>query len=104
MDDDLYLNDGETYQDAAYYADEPEERKEAERTAAAILTASYPVMGDVYQWFQEQIDATDSRRNIKAYADAHGYEVESTARAFDIVRELLEAKQAEFEQFKAEED
>lgn len=102
-DDDIYLNDGETYQDAAYYADEPLERKEAEQTAAAILVASYPVMGDVHAWFDEQIEATDSRRNIKAYAESHGLELELCAKAFDIVRELLEAKQQDFSQFRKEE-
>lgn len=103
-DDDIYLHNGETYQDAAYYADEPQERKEAEQAAASILAASYPVMGDVYKWFDEQIEACDSRRSIKAYADSHGYDTEQCALAFDIVRELLEAKQLDFQQFKPEED
>lgn len=101
-DDDLYLNNGETYQDAAYYPDQPEERTETEQHEAAILAASYPIMGDVYSWFKENIDACDSRRNIIAYATSHDYDIEDCARAFDIVRELLEAKSQDFEQFRKE--
>lgn len=101
-DDDAVAVFGETYQDAAYYPDAPLERKEEEASDAAIIAASYPIMSDVYDWFQEQIDATDSRRNIVGYANSHGYDITECSRAFDIVRELLEGKQAEFQQFKGD--
>lgn len=102
IDDDIYINNGETYQDATYYPEEPQERKESEASDAAIIAASYPIMADVYDWFNEQIAATDSRRNIQAYATSHGLELNLCSTAFDIVRELLEGKQQEFQQFRRE--
>ena len=101
-DDDAVAGFGETYQDAVYYPEAPQEQQEELAHEAAILAASYPIMGDVYEWFEEQIKACDSRRSINAYASQHGWNVEDTGRAFDIVRELLEAKSLDFEQFRKE--
>lgn len=98
MDD--YVAPSDSYTD--YNPGEPQERIEQESHDAAIMAASYPVMADVYQWFDEQIEATDSRRNIQAYATSHDLDLNLTSAAFDIVRELLEGKQAEFQQFQAE--
>lgn len=101
-DDDLYINNGESYGDTTYYPTDPVERIEDEMKEASIVAASYPVMGDICEWFEEQIDATDSRRSINAWAEAHNKDTEQVALAFDIVRELLEEKSKEWQQFKPE--
>jgi hypothetical protein len=96
-----YPQDGESYTNGVYYPDLPQERKEEESKDNAVIAASYPVMESVAQWFQEQVEATDSRRNIRAYAEASNLDLTDTARAFDIVHDLLEAKSHEFEVFRS---
>lgn len=100
--DDLYVNDGATYEDTAYYAPVDEEREQTETSQASIKAASYPIMGDIEQWFREQIEATDSRTAVVQYATLNKLPKETVGEAFDIVRTLLEAKYQEFKDFRNE--
>lgn len=106
-DDDIYVNNGDTYVSTDYQPEpfQTVQQKEQLSHDQAIKAASYPIMADVADWFDTQIDGCDSRRTINAYAAAKGYQpnqLEDVARAFDIVRELLEAKSLEFTEFRRE--
>ncbi len=105
MDDSiLYPNDGADYANGVYYPGEPREQKEAQSREDAVIASSYPVMEKVAEWFAEQVDATDSRANIRAYAEVHKLDLDLTSRAFDIVHDLLEAKSHEFAEFRKADD
>lgn len=97
-----YPTTSDTYEDTAFYADIPEERKEAEQEEKAIKAASYPIMGDIADWFEEQIKLTDSRAASNTYATLHGIPKDIANEAFDVLRDLLNAKYQEFKDFKHE--
>lgn len=91
-----YINDGATYQDTSWNADIPAEQVEDKQIADGIVAASYPILTNVQEWFEQQIAATDSRTAVVDYALTHELSKEATGEAFDIVRQLLEAKYREF--------
>lgn len=108
MTDDIYPRDGETY-DTTYYPDPPAEQVEEEQIAKGIQAASYPVMGAIADWFDEQIKGCDSLEHIaidKMTINGVTYErtvsIEGQLLAHKLLKNLLLEKYAEFESFKNE--
>jgi hypothetical protein len=107
-DGDLYQNSGDSY-DTTFHADMPQERIEEEVKAAAVKAASYPILGDVADWFDEQIKACDSVDNINFDIQTIGgvsvdrkLSVEAQVLAYRMLKELLNEKYQEFKDFKHE--
>lgn len=102
--DDLYINDGASYEDQYY--DIPAERKEAEREKAAVIQSSLPVIKDVHDWFETAIDLCDSLDNIQTRqitindvkVDVN-VSIEAQLYAYQLLKQLLTDKQAEFKEF-----
>ncbi len=103
-DEDLYMNSGLDYAPADYQPSIPKERVEEESKEAAIKAASYPIIGAVADWFQEQFDYLDSRSALLAYAKEYNIDVEVAGRAFDVARDIIAIKTKEFEDFQTEKD
>lgn len=106
----LYPNAGDDY-DTTFYPEESEDRQEAERQQKAVIAASYPVMKDVAEWFESQIQATDSLSNIQLQSITVGgiaherkVSIEGQILAHQLLKELLEAKYQDFKQFRGEAD
>jgi hypothetical protein len=110
-DGDIYLNDGDTYQNGIYYPDAPEAQTAKIADEEAIKAASYPVLGKVHSWFKEQIDKSPNITNIQMTAltvNGVKYErnvsIEAQALAFQLMQQLLIEKAAEFKDFAEEND
>lgn len=110
MSDDLYVNAGDDFgADTAYYPEAPTERREAEATEAAIKAASYPILGDVADWFEEQIKNCDTLQNIQFDIQTiNGIQVdrkmsvEVQVLAYAMLAQLLTDKYQEFKAYKHE--
>lgn len=110
-DGDLYVNDGETFDNGEYYPDAPEERKTEEREAAAAVASSYPVMAEIAEWFKEQILACDDIHNIQAteiVRDGVTYSrkvsIEAQVLAFQLIKDKMQSKFDEYKEFIKESD
>lgn len=104
--DDVYVNDGETYQDTAYYPTEPQEQKESQAHDAGIKAASYPIMPELAEWFQTAITDCDNIHNIQVTAmTVNGVQysrqisVEAQVLAYQLLKEKLQEKAEEFAKF-----
>lgn len=104
--DDLYLRDGADYTNGIYYPETPTEQVEEEAKEKAVIASSYPVMDDVAEWFQEAIKECDSITNIDmnkvtigevTYSRATS--VEGQVLAYQLLKQLLSDKAAEFGEF-----
>lgn len=111
MGDDLYQNDGETYQNGVYYPGEPEERKEQERVEAGIIASSYPIITDVADWFAAEIAACDSLDNIQTTSVTYGLNtydrkvsIEAQVLAYQLLKEKLAEKAKDFDRFRSDHD
>lgn len=109
--DDIYVNDGETFVDSAYYPAPPTDRVEAEVTEASIKAASYPIMGAVADWFIDAVAECDNLDNIETHAmTINGVKVGRTMSievqvlAYQLLKQLLMDKCTEFNQFATERD
>lgn len=105
-DGDLYLRDGADYQNGIYYPDAPEEQVEEEQKAIGVKASSYPVMDDVADWFKTAISECDSVSNIEvATMTMNGVKysrsvsVEAQVLAYQLLKELLQDKANEFQEF-----
>jgi hypothetical protein len=108
MSDDIYPNDGSAF-DTAAYAAEPEERIADEVAHASMKAASYPILGDVAGWFEEQLAQCDSIDNIQfdltviaGMPVERKLSVEAQVLAYRMLKELLNDKYREFEDFRHE--
>lgn len=104
--DDLYLNDGETYTNGVYYPETPEDQKEEEVKAKGVIASSYPVMDNVADWFTNAIKECDSIDNIemtemtvKDIKYSRAVSIEGQIFAYQLLKELLSDKAAEFAEF-----
>lgn len=108
-DDDLYKNAGDTYDTGTQYFEEPEEQKREQAEKAAIKAASYPILGDVADWFEEQIKQCDSIDNIQFDLQTiqgmtvdRKLSVEVQVLAYRMLKELMTDKFSQFQDFKNE--
>jgi hypothetical protein len=86
-----YPNSSETW-----VPEPPEERKQAERKEQEMVTSSVGVIKDVLEWLKENIDATDSLTAARRESRDRGISLEEMGTAFEILKGLLEGKEAEF--------
>lgn len=107
--DDLYINDGAAYDTSYYPEDQDGEVKEQEVSQKAVQAASYPIMGDVAEWFEEQIKSCDSIDNIIFDTQVIGnvqldrnLSVEVQVLAYRLLKEKLQDKARDFEDFRHE--
>lgn len=98
--DDLYPQDGSAYDgDTTYYPDVPQERKEEEAKAAAIVNASYPIMAEVADWFHEQAQNAPDIANIDLQSKVP---VEAQVQALQMYQTAMINKAKEFEDYRSE--
>lgn len=107
--DDLYLRDGETYTNGTYYPKEPEEQVEEAVKQKGTVAASYPIMGDIAQFFQDAIADSSDLRNIDLNkTEINGVSVtvnvsaEAQLLAYQLLGQLLQDKAKEFDEFMQE--
>lgn len=112
IDDEELLQDepmGASGDAAGVYEPEPDEEQTREDNAerAAIATAM-PLMEELMSWFDEQIAASDSIKQLVVTQKLTGIGLEESIHAHDIVRTLLEEKrdslQARYDSFNDPED
>lgn len=108
-DDDIYVNAGDSYDTGTQYYDVPAEQKEEEIKEAAIKAASYPILGDVADWFEAQINQCESIENIQFDVTTiqgitvdRKISVEAQVLAYRMLRQLLDDKYQEFKDFRRE--
>lgn len=106
MDDQLYLRDGEDQTNSIIYAVEDTEVVEERSKQNGVLMQSYPIMGDVAQWFDECIAECDSIRNIEMTSKtingvkySREIHIEAQALAYQLLMQLLEDKKASWGEF-----
>jgi hypothetical protein len=101
MNDDsmMYPSDGSSYADTTYQPTVPQERVEAEQKQAAILSASYPIMASVADWFHEQALAAMDITNIDLQSKVP---VEAQVQAFQLYQAKMIEKAREFEMYRSE--
>lgn len=93
MDESTYVNDG------AYY--QPEVPSETEAQLKEEQKAAFeaqPFLQKMFDWFDEAIANTNRVDVVMAESKRKNKPVEVIAEAYDITRELLEAKKGELEQ------
>jgi hypothetical protein len=107
-DDDLYVNAGDSY-DTTYYPEEDMAVREAEVSQKALQAASFPILGDVAEWFEYQIKGCDNldniqfdRQNINGISVDRKLSVEAQVLAYRLLKELLSDKYDQFREFKHE--
>jgi hypothetical protein len=105
-DGDLYLRDGADYQNGVYYPEAPIAQVEEEQKAIGIKASSYPVMDDVANWFKEAIADCDSISNIETSIQtlngvkySRTISIEGQVFAYQLLKELLQDKANEFQEF-----
>lgn len=108
--DDLYPNDGADF-DGMLYPDTEPKVSEEEKVETANMAASYPVLADINEWFEQQIAECDSLDNIQIEAiEIKGVKVNKTISieaqlyALQLLKGLLKDKQEEFKDFKKDEE
>ena len=107
MFDDLYLRDGATETNGIYYPEKPEEQVEAEVKQKGTIASSYPIMGDVAEWFKEAIADSNDLNNIDLNkTEINGVSVSVSAEAqllaYQLLGQLLTDKAKEFDEFMQE--
>jgi hypothetical protein len=103
--DDIYVNDGQTYDTTYYPKDDPEQV--AEETAdKAVKAASYPILPEIAKWFEDQIDNSSRNRNIRVEEiEINGVKfsrkvsIEAQLLAYQLLENLLTEKSHEFKDF-----
>lgn len=93
MDESTYVNDG-----AYYQPDVPDETKAQLIQEERDAFEAQPFMRKVLEWFDEAIANTNRVDVVMAESKRKQKSVEIIAEAYDITRELLEAKKGELEQ------
>lgn len=103
--DDSYTNDGQQM-NGIYY---PETNTEGEVEASvekAKLESSFPVIEDLIEWFDIQIDLCDSIDNINLVTwNVNGVEIgtkvgiEAQIYGYQLLKQKLEEKKREYENF-----
>lgn len=108
-DDDIYpgVNEG----NGLYYPQTPAKEKQEQAAEAAKEAANYPVIAEVYEWFDEQIKNCPDIRNIQIDATTingvkyeRNVHVEAQVLAYQLLQTLLEEKRDEFKEFAKEQD
>lgn len=101
--DDLYVNQGESYDVGLYYPTDDPERVESEAKEKSIKAASYPIIPEIAAWFAEQINLSSRNSNIKTQAltiNGVRYDrtvsIEGQVLAYQLLEALLTEKAAEF--------
>lgn len=94
----MYPQDGSSY-DTTFYADIPQERKEEESKANAIINASYPIMAEVADWFLEEAQNAMDISNIDLQSKVPA---EAQILAFQLYQTKMIEKAREFEAFRSE--
>lgn len=99
----LYPRDGQSYDNADNYFDEPQERKEDEREETNEENYTVPFLTKIHAWFDDEIAAADSIENIKVesvtingvvYSSA--VSIEAQVLAFRLLKQKLQEKKDEF--------
>jgi CRISPR/Cas system CSM-associated protein Csm4 (group 5 of RAMP superfamily) len=109
-DDELYVNSGEGYDTDTFYAPKPPaDQVEQEVSQQAVKAASYPIMGDLEQWFADWIAECNDLDNIQFDVTNIGgvtidrkVSVEAQILAYRLLKERIQEKHREFEDFKHE--
>ncbi len=102
---DDYGIDGEQFQDSTYYPKEDKKQKEDIQKQKAVIANSYPILEDVLQWFDEQIE-DDSVDNIQTeliiggvgYSDDVKVSIEAQVYAIKLLKSKLADKKKDFEE------
>ena len=93
MDESTYVNDG------AYYQPEvPKETTDQLKAEQKEAFEAQPFLQKMFEWFDDVIANTNRVDVVMAEAKRKQKPVEVIAEAYDITRELLEAKKGELEQ------
>lgn len=97
--------------DTTYYPEAPQETKDLIAEEQSSKSASYPIMGQIVEWFDDQIDTTNSIEQalitLEQYNDALAKgkpraTIDDVLVAHDIVRFLLSNKRDEYKEYKFE--
>jgi len=105
MDGNLLPRDGESF-DNTYYPEPPIEQQEAEQAEKGKKAASYPVLPEIAEWFQNRIKACDTIDNIQittTTVNGVGYDrnmhVEAQILAYQLLKQLLEQEYHKWQEF-----
>jgi len=93
VDDSTYVNDG-----AYYQPDIPSETKAQLKKEEKEAFEAQPFIQKVLEWFDTAIENTNRVDVVMAESKRKNKPVDVIAEAYDITRELLEAKKGELEQ------
>lgn len=93
MDDSTYVNDG-----AYYQPDIPSETEAQLKEEQKQAFEAQPFLQKMFEWFDEAIANTNRVDVVMAESKRKQKSIEVVAEAYDITRELLEAKKGELEQ------
>jgi len=103
--DDIYVNDGESY-NTAYYPEVPTEQAEAEAQQKALIATAYPIMDDIADWFADSIASCDNMHNIEmkqitinGAKYTRNASIEGQVLAYQMLKDLLQEKATEFAEF-----
>lgn len=102
-----YLNDGASYSDSTdWQPPKPEVQTEAANQVKSVVATSYPVINDVADWFEQQINNCDNIHNIQvASTTINGVKytreihVEAQVLAYQMLKDLLLEKARDWEGF-----
>lgn len=95
MDDSTYVNDGSHYQ--------PNIPDETQKQISEEIKKAYdsmPFIDELLKWFDESIQAVNEVSTVKQESVRRKIDISVVVEAYDIVREILEAKKGELEQLK----
>lgn len=111
VDDDVYVNEGSSYDNGIYYPGEPEERKEAEEEQAAEKAGPIPVLQNVHQWLLDQAKECDNihaievtELTINGVKYSRKVSVEAQVLCMQLMKERMNTKAEEFKDFAEEQD
>lgn len=88
---DLYPNDGSAF----YVPEKPEKEEMSAEVSRAQL--AYPILDELLAWFDECIAKVNAVDAVKAEAKLRQLPTETVLEAYDIVREVLQAKRNDLE-------
>lgn len=105
-DDNIYQNDGESFQNGIYYPEAPDERREDESKELAGVSASLPIMPEIAAWFDAAVAECDNMDNIQIdEIEANGVRyhrnvsIEAQVLAYQLLKAKLTEKKLEFQDF-----
>lgn len=110
-DGDMYPNDGDSFQAGIYYPEAPKEQTEAIAAESAAASVSFPIMAEVLDWFNRQVEKAGDinqietkRLTINGVTYGRTVSIEAQVLAQQLLKEMLAEKAHEWERFSEEQD